>query len=274
PELGHSVWYTHWREPDFVPFMNDNHKANTLVFFQQNEFCSGQSISARLGITQGFYAYEWQKDNVTIATRTNGVNTIVNGASIISYAGNEITVRSFGTYRVRFKRSASAAWSAFSPKPAVIQQKSSSSPSSPITVNGAKSKVLPSVDGSTTVPLMLPSGFTNYSWVRVSDNAVVSTTNTYTAPIGVFKARYSDQFGCTNAYGPNLTVVNANGTPKPSPATSLTVTTLSSTSLRLNWSQGTGETGFEVFRATTSGGPYTFITRAATNATTYTDNGL
>lgn len=274
PELGHSVWYTHWREPDFVPFMNNNHKANPLVYFQRYEYCSGQAINARIGITQGFYAYEWQKDGVTIATRTNGVNTIVNGTSIISYTGNEVTVRSFGTYRVRFKRTASAAWSAFSPKPAVIQLKSSSSASSPITINGAKSKVLPSVDGSTTVPLMLPTGFSNYQWVRVSDNAVVSTTNTYNAPIGVYKARYSDQFGCANAYGPNFTVVNANGTPKPSPATSLTVTTVSSTSVRLNWSQGTGETGFEIFRATTSGGPYTFITRLASNATTYTNTGL
>jgi pimeloyl-ACP methyl ester carboxylesterase len=274
PDLGHAVWYSHWREPDFVPFMNDNHKANPLVYFQRYEFCTGQAINTKIGITPGFYAYEWQKDGVTIATRTNGVNTIVNGASIISYTGNEVTVNAFGSYRVRFKRTSSAAWSAFSPKPAVIQQKNTSSPSSPIVVNGAKSKVLPSVDGSTTVPLMVPSGFTNYQWVRVSDNAIVSTTNTYSAPIGVYKARYSDQFGCANAYTPNFTVVNANGTPKPSPATSLTVTTVSTTSVRLNWSQGTGETGFEVFRATSSGGPYTFITRLATDATTYTDAGL
>lgn len=274
PELGHSVWYTHWREPDFVPFMNDMHKANPLIFFQRSEFCAGQTINAKLGITQGFYAYEWQKDNVTIATRTNGVNTIVNGASIVSYTGNEITVKSFGTYRVRFKRTASAAWSAWSPKPAVIREKSTSTLSGPITVNGAKSKVLPSLDGSTTAPLMVPSGFSGYQWVRVSDNAIVSTTNTYNAPIGTYKARYNDQFGCANGFSPNFVVVNANGTPKPVGATALVVTTVSSTSVRLNWVQGTGETGFEVFRATTSGGPYTFITRLAANATTYTDAGL
>src|SRR5688572_30250473 len=73
PDLGHAVWYSHWREPDFVPFMNDNHKANPLIFFGRSEFCAGQTISAKLGITHGFYAYEWQKDNITIATRTNGV---------------------------------------------------------------------------------------------------------------------------------------------------------------------------------------------------------
>lgn len=274
PELGHSVWYTHWREPDFVPFMNDMHKANPLIFFQRAEFCAGQAINAKIGITPGFYAYEWQKDNVTIATRTNGVNTIVNGASIISFTGNELTVRSFGTYRVRFKRASSAPWSAWSPKPAVIKEKSTSTLSGPITVNGAKSKVLPSLDGSTTSPLMVPSGFSGYQWVRVSDNAIVSTSNTYNAPIGTYKARYNDQFGCANGFSPNFVVVNANGTPKPAGATSLVVTTVSSTSVRLNWSQGTGETGFEIFRATSSGGPYTFITRLAANATTYTDAGL
>ncbi len=274
PDLGHAVWYNHWREPGFVAFMNDNHKANPLVYFQRYEFCGTQAVNTKIGITPGFYAYEWQKDQVTIATRTGSTNTIVNAASIISYTGNEVTVKQFGSYRVRFKRTSGSAWSAWSPKPAVIQQKSTSTPSAPITVNGAKSKVLPSVDGSTTVPLTVGTGFSGYQWVRVSDNAVVSTSATYNAPAGVYKARYNDQFGCANGFSPNFTVVNANGTPKPSPATSLSVATVSSTSVRLNWSQGTGETGFEVFRATTSGGPYTFITRLATNAVTYTDAGL
>lgn len=97
PDLGHAVWYNHWREPDYFTFMNDMHKANPLVFFQRSEFCSGQSINAKIGITSGFYAYEWQKDGVTIATRTNGANTIVNSASIISFTGNDITVKAFGT---------------------------------------------------------------------------------------------------------------------------------------------------------------------------------
>src|SRR5690606_6936703 len=41
-DLGHSVWYPHWREPDFVREMNDMHKANPLVFFQHNEFCANE----------------------------------------------------------------------------------------------------------------------------------------------------------------------------------------------------------------------------------------
>ena len=123
PDLGHFVWTTHWAEPNFVPFMNDMHKANPLVYFQRYDYCPDSTINPKIGITAGFYAYEWQKDGVTIATRVNGVNTIINGTSIISYTGNEITVNAFGTYRVRFKRTSTADWSVWSPKPAVISPK-------------------------------------------------------------------------------------------------------------------------------------------------------
>ncbi|MBL7697145.1 MAG: fibronectin type III domain-containing protein [Chitinophagaceae bacterium] len=273
PDLGHAVWYSHWREPDFFTNMNDMHKASPLVFFGQNEFCTGQAISAKIGLTAGFYAYEWAKDDITIATRTNGVNTIVNGASIISFTGNEVTVRSFGTYKARFKRTASAAWSEWSMKPAVIRAKPAAV-AQPITVSGLNSNVLPALNGNTTVPLTLPSGFTAYQWVRVSDNVVVGNAQIFNAPIGVFKGKYNDQFGCPYDFSPNFTVVDANGTPKPSAATNLVATGLSLTSTRLNWTQNAGETNFEIYRGTVSGGPYTLINITAANATTYTDNGL
>jgi pimeloyl-ACP methyl ester carboxylesterase len=275
PDLGHSVWGTHWNEPDYVPYMNDCHKANPLIFFGQSDFCSGQAINAKIGITAGFYAYEWQKDGVTIATRTNGINTIVDGTSIISYAatGNEMNVKSFGSYRVRFKRNAAAAWSDWSPKPAVIKSKVAAN-ADPITVSGVNSKVLPALNGKTTVPLTLPSGFTAYQWVRTSDNVVVASTQVFNAPIGVYKGKYNDQFGCPYGFSPDFTVINANGTPKPDAATGLTATGLSLTSTRLNWTQNANETNFEIYRGTTSGGPYQLINITGANAVTYTDNGL
>jgi hypothetical protein len=273
PDLGHAVWYTHWREPDYIPYLNDMHKANPLIFFGQSDFCAGQAINAKIGITAGFYAYEWQKDLVTIATRTNGVNTIVDGTSIISFTGNEMNVKSFGSYRVRFKRSASAAWSDWSMKPAVIKAKVGAN-ADPITVSGLNSKVLPALNGKTTVALTLASGFTAYQWVRVSDNAVLGNAQVFNAPVGVYKGKYNDQFGCPYSFSPNFTVVDANGTPKPDPATNLVATGLSLTSTRLNWTQNANETNFEIYRGTTSGGPYQLINITAANAITYTDNGL
>lgn len=274
PDHGHNMWYNHWREPDFVTAMNDAHKANPLVFFQKSEYCTGETVNSKLGITPAYYAYEWQKDGVTIATRTNGVNTIVNSTAIISFTGNEITINSLGTYRVRFKRNASAAWSDWSPKPAVIKLRSSESQAAPITVAGLKSKVLPALDGSTTVPLTMPSGYINYDWRRVSDNVQVSTAQIYNAPAGVYKAKYDEREGCGPAYSPNFTVVNANGSPKPDPATNLTITSLSATSIRLNWGQNLNESGFEVYRGTSKGGPYQLLSITGANITSYTDNTL
>lgn len=277
PDLGHQVWLNHWAEPDYVPYMNDLHKANPLVFFQHNEFCPGSTISAKLGITQGFYAYEWQKDGATIATATNGVNTVIQPTVVTAFTGNEITVNAYGTYSVRFRRSSTAAWSVFSPKPAVVKVKAPTQ-TQPITVSGIKSKVLPAVDGSTTVPLQMAPGFINYEWYRVSDNALVATTQVYNAPVGTYKGRYSEQYGCSTTFSPNFDVINANGSPKPDAPSSPVVTSLSQTSARITWSQtaspASDETGFEVYRATQQGGPYQLVALTAANITSYQDNSL
>lgn len=272
-DLGHAVWSRHWAEPGFVPEMNDMHKANPLVFFQRNEFCPNETIAARLGITAGFYAYEWQRENVTIATRINGVNTVTLPEHVTSFTGNEIIVKSFGTYQVRFKRTAASEWSVYSPKPAVVKTKATTQTAA-IAINGAKSKVLPAPDGSTTVPLMLPAGFLNYEWYRVSDNALVANTQVFNAPVGVYRARYSEQYGCGTTFSPDFTVVDANGAPKPDAPSGLLTVPMNRTSIRLNWTQANNETGFEVYRALKSGGPFTYVSLTAANASSYVDNGL
>ncbi|HLA53210.1 MAG TPA: hypothetical protein VK618_07890, partial [Flavitalea sp.] len=195
PDLGHSSWNRHWAEPDFIPFMNDMHKANPLVFFQRYEFCPDSAINVKIGITPGFYGYEWEKDGVLIARRTGTVNTIVNGTSIISYTGNDITVRSLGTYRVRFQRVLNGPWSDWSPNPAVIKSKTVTQ-TPPIEVVGLNSRTLPALNGKTSVQLQMPPGFINYQWFRTSDNVQVSAGQVYEAPVGTYKARYSEPFGC------------------------------------------------------------------------------
>lgn len=276
-DLGHSSWYRHWQEPDFVPYMNDVHKANPLIFFNRFEFCADEAVNARLGITPGYYAYEWEKDGVLIATRTGSANTIINGASIISFTGNEITVKQYGTYRVRFRRVNNGIWSDWSPKPAIITVKAATQ-TPPIGIAGIKSKVLPSLDGKNTVTLQLPAGFTNYQWLRTTDNVIVNTTQQYEAPIGTYQARYTEPFGCGSLYSPVFKVVNAAGTPKPDEAKNLSVTALSQTILRLDWNEnpnaGTNETGFEIYRSAESGGPYTLLHITAPNVIAYTDSNL
>lgn len=277
PTLGHGVWNQHWTEPGYVDYMNGTHKANPLVYFMRYEWCPGQPISAKLGLTSGFYAYEWEKDGVVIARRVNGVNTILVPAQVVSFTGNEITVRNYGTYRARFRRTSAAAWTVWSPRPAILTTKAVTQ-TAPITVRGLQSKVLPAPDGSTTVKLQLPSGYLNYQWYRVSDNTLVSTTDSFSAPAGVYRARYSEQYGCGTIFSPDFLVPSNTGTPAPDAAFNLIAVPVSERSNKLTWENNpapaVNESGFEVYRAATPGGPYKLVTITAADVLTYQDNGL
>ncbi len=276
PDLGHAVWDQHWAEPDYIPYMNDIHKANPLVFFQRSEFCPDSAVNSKIGISPGFYAYEWQKDGVTIATRTGTVNTVIDGSSIISYTGNEITVNAYGTYRVRFKRTASGDWSLWSPKPAVIKVKSVTQTPN-IMVSGTRSTVLPAPDGSQTVPLVLPDGYFSYQWFR-NDTLLSTTTRNIDATVGNYRARVVEQFGCGTLPSPIFSVLPASGNPKPDPAKSLTAIAASLTSIQLDWTRnpngGQPETGFEVYRGNLTGGPYQLLTILPPGTVSYLDQGL
>src|SRR5438105_11949719 len=113
PNIGHGTWYTQWSESYvktdgsvesyLVKYWNAAHKANPLVFYQRNQYCP-DSINARIGITAGYFQYQWQKDNVDIP-----------GAVF-----NEISATDYGSYRVRFMRVAGGPWSDWSPNPVVI----------------------------------------------------------------------------------------------------------------------------------------------------------
>ena len=277
PALGHGVWNQHWAEPDYVPFMNATHKANPLVFFNHYDWCPGQTISARMGLTPGFASYEWERNGVVIARRQNGVNTILVPQHVASFTGNEITVRTLGIYRARFRRTSTGAWSFWSPAPAVLGVKGVTQ-TAPITVRGVQSKVLPSPDGKTTVTLQLPKGFLNYQWYRSTDLTLLSNVDSFNAPAGTYRARYSEQFGCSTIFSPNFVVPSTDNAPKPDVATNLTAVPLSERSNQLTWENNpapaVNETGFEVYRGTKSGGPYTLITITGPDILNYQDNNL
>ncbi len=277
PTLGHSVWNQHWAEPGFVDFMNATHKANPLIFFQRNEFCPDSAISAKLGIVPGFHTYEWEKDGQLIATRINGVNTVLDPTVVTLFTGNEITVSSFGTYRVRFKRAATSNFSAWSPKPAIIKSKPVTQ-TPDIATDGVRSKVLPALDGSTSTMLTLPEGYDVYEWYRSTDNTLVATSPSFNAGIGSYKARVKELYGCGALFSPVFKVVSANGSPKPEAAKNLSAFAPNQTSIQLDWNEnpnaGSNETGFEIYRSEVAGGPYSIVYITGPDVTTYTDKNL
>jgi predicted esterase len=256
PNLGHGAWNQSWALPTFVPYMNKAHKANPWPLFNRTEFCPGDPINQVLGLTAGFDGYEWRKDGVVIP-----------GAG-----SNTYTATSIGTYDARIRRGAE--WSPWSPRPVVIKLKGATI-SPDIQPNGFFSNVIPAPDGSTSVELVVPEGYTSYEWQKEGSPTVLSTTRflTVTSP-GNYKVKVSEQFGCSSEFSNLFPVIDANGPNAPPPASSVVATALSKTSIKLDWAQNVSpsfnETGFEIYSGPTAAGPYKLIVVTAADATTYT----
>ncbi len=261
PNQGHGVWDSFWAEPGYFQYLAAAHKAQPVVKFQRTEFCPNDAVRAVLILQPGFYQYEWQKDGNDIS-----------GATLDS-----LVVTEYGTYRARFKRTSTSDWSDWSPRPIAISQKQGTI-TPPIQVDGLHSKVLPAPDGSTTVPLMVPDGYASYDWRNVSDNSLVSTTNTYTAGVGSYKVQVTEQYGCSSSYSPDFNVINANGVNVPDKATSVTAVTLSNSSINVYWNNNPSpqynETAFEIYRTTQPGDNYQLVGIVPADTLQFIDHGL
>ena len=207
-----------------------------MIYFQHDKFCPGETVNAKLGLQAGFYAYEWQKDGVTIPGQT----------------GNDLIVTSYGTYRGRFKRTATSNWSVWSPTPAVISENPGLVPPA-IQIDGLRSNVLPAPDGSTTAPLFVPNTYATYEWRSIPGNLLVSSTNTYNAPVGQYKVKVTEQFGCGSNFSAPYIVISANGSNGPDAASSVSAVTVSNSSIQLYWNDNpnpvNNETAFEIYRS-------------------------
>lgn len=261
PNGAHGIWTNFWAEPGYFPALNAAHKANPLVYFQHNQFCPTDNVSAKLQVQPGFNMYEWDKDGITIA----GANS------------NTLDVTTYGTYRVRFKRTATSNWSAWSPAPVVISQKPPTI-TPPIQITGLFSNVLPAPDGATTVPLAVPNIYASYDWRRISDNGLVSSANTYDAPVGQYKVQVTEQFGCSSSYSAPFSVIASNGINVPDKATNLTATNISNSSIQLNWFDNptpvNNETAFEIYRSKTPGANYKLVAIKGADILSHLDQGL
>ncbi|HEY4149217.1 MAG TPA: hypothetical protein VGM41_09820, partial [Chitinophagaceae bacterium] len=112
----HITWSIQWALTDvnnhdlLSGWWNSAHKAQPLVYYGNDKFCTG-TVNARLGITPGFAAYEWQYDN-------GGGFSDIGGAT-----GNEYQATQPGKYRVRFQRNTGSTWSAWTPTPVSLTEK-------------------------------------------------------------------------------------------------------------------------------------------------------
>lgn len=246
PTLGHDTWDSTWLEPNYWPFLLAAHKANPWTVGGRNQFCPTDTINVTMGVTAGFTGYQWRKNGVVIPGATS----------------NTLNVTSVGIYDCSILRGTT--WSVWSPRPDTISIKAATvSPN--IQVNGLASNVLPATDGSTTVSLMVPTGYTNYVWARVDSPATLSnTTNILTNTVpGTYAVKVTEQYGCSSSFSNPFTVIKANGPNPPSPASGLVAAALSQTQIRLNWTESAGqaypETSFEIYQGAALAGPYKLV---------------
>ncbi len=275
PNNGHNAWDDTYKNPDFFPFFMRHTKMDILVYQGQTSFCAGDNINVKLGITPGFEGYEWQKDQVTIAT---GIN--------------EITATQTGDYRVRFRRG--SVWTPWSTA-VNINRNRAPSPAPSVTTR-KKSVHLPSLDGSDEVALYAGTGYTQYQWykngqaisgannpiftVNQAGNYTVTGTEPGPPPAGEIPTEYRlEPARCESLPSQAIIVTTQNGPNAPKAPANLFAFTRSATSIELNFDDlATNETGFEIYRSTQTGGPYTIVDiiagNSAANPVAYFDNNL
>lgn len=247
PEQGHSVWNTAYAAPDFFSWMLQNSKLTIHVAHGTTEFCEGEPVSANLGISPGFSAYEWAKDGAVISDATT----------------NELTVTHYGSYTVRFKRDTE--WTEWS-SPVIISEKALTV-TPEITTSG--STALPTPDGNESVILYAPEGNESYLWStgETTDSITVSTPGSYTVKV-------TEPGGCQSLASEPV-IVTVNGITDITAPSNLTASALSETEIALDWQDNTdNETGFEIYRAISSDGTYEIVATTEASIVKLTDKGL
>jgi hypothetical protein len=87
-DVGHTVWYKAFAEPEFFKWMLQKNKANLTVAKGITTINTATGQYPKLILSEGFFAYQWQKDGVTIS-----------GATAPTYIA-----KTPGVYRARFSR--------------------------------------------------------------------------------------------------------------------------------------------------------------------------
>jgi len=260
PTQPHSIWNIAWGEADFFPFIMRANKANPWPLYNHYQYCTGETVNTTLCLTAGFDAYQWRK---------NG--TVIPGAT-----GNTLLASSYGTYDARVR--SGNTWSDWSPQPVVVGAKAPTI-TPPITTSGLQSNVLPTPEGKDSVVLAEPDGYDTYRWMKAGGTDTLGRNSTFAArDTGGYIVRVTEKYGCSDNFSAPFRVIPAKGAHAPDAAAGLIVSSLSQTSLKLNWidkpSPAYNETFFEIYRTLTPGTKYQLVAKVNADVLTYTDASL
>lgn len=167
PNLGHGTWNTAWNEPDFFSWFLSKNKANIHVAYESPFVCSTNGTGARLSLSAGFPAYQWERDGVIIPGATSNI-----------YIATEP-----GVYRARFSRvSASPAaneWNRWSDPVTILEQ----TPAAPV-LSQTGSVVLRDLNGRNNAYLFGPEGAANYKWYKNGNSVSLPNSRNVTISSG------------------------------------------------------------------------------------------
>jgi hypothetical protein len=278
--LGHGTWNTAYNEPDFFTWILAKNKANIHAFADIAAICTTTGKGVTLQLSNGFLAYQWEKDGAIIA-----------GANSSTYVAN-----SPGVYRARFSR--------LSKTPTETQWNNWSDPVTVTTSSPAQAQMdqigsvlLKDLNFYNDAPMVAKGSFPHYYWYK--DDVLIDLPGNEddTTQHPIFKAG-----NCTN--GPTCvgngkyTLVTAGLDKCPSPPsepkyvyfnnqapvnisapTLFTGSSSSPSGSSLQWNDvSNNELGFEIWRRKITGSgtfsKWSMASLTAPNATTFTDSGL
>jgi fibronectin type 3 domain-containing protein/predicted esterase len=255
PNIGHEAWIALYNSPVWLKWMFAQSKLKIKVWNNGDlAICQGGNDSRLLGISPGYEQYEWRKDGVVIPNSNSH-----------TYLATET-----GAYSVRFKKkkyffSGQSEWTDWSEPVNIIYK----APTAPVAISQSGSATLPSLQGNTSVILSAPAGYT-YLW---STGATTQSITTSTP--GVYTVKVTTPGGCQSESSAPVVVTVGNQPGTPEAPINLTAVGISTKKIKLFWEDNSNnETGFEIYHATTAGGPYLFRGVVPANTVTYEDDQL
>lgn len=267
--LGHGVWNTAYREPDFFSWMRKQTKSKIHVFADNPKICQSNGMGVRMALAEGFRKYQWERNGVIIA-----------GATSATY---EATTA--GSYRARFSRVANpteAQWNEWSEAVSVTTQ----NPAKAI-IDQVGTVVLKDLNGFADAKLVARGDYAHYYWYKnggaLDMPGTVEDTLQYATikPIsgnGNYTLVVAGYDNCPSPPSDAKTIFFNDSAPINLAApTNFTGVSQAGYSVRLAWAHtAAGELGFEIWRRKATGGTFKWemATLTGVNVTGYTDTGL
>ena len=272
--LGHGTWNTAYKEPDFFSWMRSKSKARIHVFYGNTSICGTTGQGVKLGLADGFLAYQWERD----------------GAIISGATGHDYTATLPGVYRARFSRISrspgSGQWEKWS-APVTISGNGTAQPVIvPLTTTHLRG---PDNAGPNTIQLRSETKADKYYWykngtlINIPNNSeddtvrIYTITSTSTGSNGAYTLKTAGLEGCLSEASASVNLFFNNSAPLIADSNvpgSFRLVSVTGSTASLAWQDRSSvETAFEIWRRA-PGESFVLAGRAPRNAQSFTDSGL